>query len=150
MGWEGDRSSAWLGGRCCRMTHPFEPHIDLFEPSSNPRHSGKLNCPACGGDNLSINRTTYAHECFDNGCTARQILDVINPLDRADRAPTHQRPVNRRIVTTPPSATSIVLTSADLTINIARLESVPDDIPVSLRSPRSGTRYCFCHALRLL
>ncbi|MBW4516041.1 MAG: hypothetical protein KME11_12555 [Timaviella obliquedivisa GSE-PSE-MK23-08B] len=100
------------------MTHPLEPHLDKFERSSKP---GKFNCPACGGNNLSVNATTFAHECYDNGCTARQILDVIAPLQPNDRPMVSRQILKKATIEAP--------IPQGLCLEIPRLADIPSDIP---------------------
>lgn len=53
-------------------------HLDKLTPSKG----GKYICPACGGNDLSINKKTGAAKCWTNDCTWRSIMDLVAPLDR--------------------------------------------------------------------
>lgn len=56
-------------------------HLDKLEPSKG----GKYICPVCNGNDLSISKKTGATTCFNNGCSWKQIMDAVAPMEKPDR-----------------------------------------------------------------
>ena len=66
------------------MAFSILDHIEKLEPSDHP---GKYICPACGGNDLSINTNNGAYNCFndDSAKHRAEIRNIIAPLDRWER-----------------------------------------------------------------
>jgi len=66
------------------MAFSILDHIEKLEPSDHP---GKYICPACGGNDLSINQGNGAYNCFndDSAKHRAEIRNIIAPLDRWER-----------------------------------------------------------------
>ena len=66
------------------MAFSILDHIEKLEASDHP---GKYMCPACGGNDLSINTANGAYNCFndDSAKHRAEIRNIIAPLDRWER-----------------------------------------------------------------
>ena len=66
------------------MAFSILDHIEKLEPSDHP---GKYICPACGGNDLSINEGNGAYNCFndDSAKHRAEIRNILAPLDRWER-----------------------------------------------------------------
>jgi hypothetical protein len=66
------------------MAFSILDHIEKLEPSDHP---GKYICPACGGNDLSINTSNGAYNCFNDDSPKHraEIRNIIAPLDRWER-----------------------------------------------------------------
>jgi hypothetical protein len=61
-------------------------HLDALEPSNEP---GKYRCPACGGNDFTVNKDNGAFNCWHDTSPAHraQIRDAIAPLTRWEKPP---------------------------------------------------------------
>lgn len=68
------------------MTFSILEHLDQVEPSNEP---GKFRCPACGGNDFTINKKTGAYNCWhDTSASHRaEIRDALAPLTRWEKPP---------------------------------------------------------------
>ena len=66
------------------MAFSILDHIAKLEPSD---HHGKYICPACGGNDLSVNEGNGAYNCFndDSAKHRAEIRNILAPLDRWER-----------------------------------------------------------------
>jgi hypothetical protein len=66
------------------MAFSILDHIEKLETSDHP---GKYICPACGGNDLSINQGNGAYNCFndDSAKHRAEIRNILAPLDRWER-----------------------------------------------------------------
>jgi hypothetical protein len=66
------------------MAFSILDHIEKLETSD---HLGKYICPACGGNDLSINTNNGAYNCFndDSAKHRAEIRNILAPLDRWER-----------------------------------------------------------------
>jgi hypothetical protein len=66
------------------MAFSILDHIEKLETSDHP---GKYICPACGGNDLSINTSNGAYNCFndDSAKHRAEIRNILAPLDRWER-----------------------------------------------------------------
>lgn len=66
------------------MAFSILDHIAKLEPSE---HHGKYICPACGGNDLSINEKNGAYNCFndDSAKHRAEIRNILAPLERWER-----------------------------------------------------------------
>jgi hypothetical protein len=66
------------------MAFSILDHIEKLETSDHP---GKYICPACGGNDLSINTNNGAYNCFndDSAKHRAEIRNILAPLDRWER-----------------------------------------------------------------
>jgi hypothetical protein len=66
------------------MAFSILDHIEKLEASDHP---GKYICPACGGNDLSINESNGAYNCFndDSAKHRAEIRNILAPLDRWER-----------------------------------------------------------------
>ena len=69
-----------------RMAFSILDHLDKLEPSNEP---GKYRCPACGGNDFTVNKKTEAYNCWhDTGAAHRaEIRDALAPLTRWEKPP---------------------------------------------------------------
>jgi hypothetical protein len=63
-------------------------HIDQLEPSGK---SGKFLCPACGGNDFTINKNTGGYNCWHDPSPAHraEIRDALAPMERWEKPPRH-------------------------------------------------------------
>jgi hypothetical protein len=75
------------------MAFSILEHLSKLEPSD---HAGKYICPACGGNDFSVNEETGAYNCFNDPSAKHraEIRNAIAPLQRWERP---QRPYQRYI-----------------------------------------------------
>ena len=66
------------------MAFSILDHIEKLEASDHP---GKYICPACGGNDLSVNEGNGAYNCFndDSAKHRAEIRNILAPLDRWER-----------------------------------------------------------------
>ena len=66
------------------MTFSILDYLSKLEPSE---HAGKFICPACGGNDLSINKANGAYNCFndDSAKHRAEIRNILAPLSRWER-----------------------------------------------------------------
>jgi len=66
------------------MAFSILDHLAKLEPSE---HAGKFICPACGGNDFSINKTTGAYNCFNDDSPKHraEIRNALAPLQRWER-----------------------------------------------------------------
>jgi hypothetical protein len=66
------------------MAFSILDHLAKLEPSD---HHGKYICPACGGNDLSVNEGNGAYNCFndDSAKHRAEIRNILAPLDRWER-----------------------------------------------------------------
>jgi hypothetical protein len=66
------------------MAFSILDHLAKLEPSD---HAGKYICPACGGNDLSVNEKNGAYNCFndDSAKHRAEIRNILAPLDRWER-----------------------------------------------------------------
>jgi predicted P-loop ATPase len=55
-------------------------HLDKLTPSKG----GKYICPACDGNDLSINKKSGSLTCYTNECSWQSIMDIIAPLEKSN------------------------------------------------------------------
>lgn len=70
--------------RPCCVAFSILEHLDQLEPSNEP---GKYRCPACGGNDFTVNERTGAYNCWhDTGPAHRaEIRDALAPLTRWEK-----------------------------------------------------------------
>jgi hypothetical protein len=73
------------------MAFSILEHLGKLEPSD---HAGKYICPACDGNDFSVNEETGAYNCFNDTSAKHraEIRNAIAPLERWERP---QRPYQR-------------------------------------------------------
>ena len=66
------------------MAFSILDHLAKLEPSDHP---GKYICPACGGNDLSVNEKNGAYNCFNDDSPKHraEIRNILAPLDRWER-----------------------------------------------------------------
>jgi hypothetical protein len=66
------------------MAFSILDHLAKLEPSDHP---GKYICPACGGNDLSVNEKNGAYNCFndDSAKHRAEIRNILAPLERWER-----------------------------------------------------------------
>lgn len=66
------------------MAFSILDYITKLEPSD---HSGKYICPACNGNDLSVNEKTGAYNCFNDPSAKHraEIRNILAPLERWER-----------------------------------------------------------------
>jgi hypothetical protein len=66
------------------MAFSILDHLAKLEPSDHP---GKYICPACGGNDLSVNEKNGAYNCFNDDTPKHraEIRNILAPLDRWER-----------------------------------------------------------------
>lgn len=66
------------------MAFSILDHLDQLEPSNEP---GKYQCPACGGNDFTINKNTEAYNCWHDTSPAHraEIRDALAPLTRWEK-----------------------------------------------------------------
>ncbi|NDD82210.1 MAG: hypothetical protein EBZ53_06590, partial [Verrucomicrobia bacterium] len=59
-------------------------HLDALTPTGE---SGKYICPACNGNNLSINKSTGAYSCFSDPSAKHraEIRNILAPMQRWEK-----------------------------------------------------------------
>lgn len=72
--------------RPCCVAFSILDHLDALEPSNEP---GKYRCPACGGNDFTVNKDNGAFNCWHDTSPAHraQIRDAIAPLTRWEKPP---------------------------------------------------------------
>ena len=67
------------------MTFSILDHVDQLTVSKEDK--GKFICPACGGNDFSINKTTGAFNCFNDPSPAHrtEIRDKLAPMVRWEK-----------------------------------------------------------------
>jgi len=70
----------------CRVSFSILDHVDQLEPSKEP---GKYICPACGGNDFSINEKTGAFNCWHDPSPAHraEVRNALAPLVRWEKPP---------------------------------------------------------------
>jgi hypothetical protein len=70
----------------CRVTFSILDHLDQLEPSKEP---GKFICPACGGNDFSVNKATGGYNCWHDPSPAHraEIRDALAPMVRWEKPP---------------------------------------------------------------
>ena len=68
------------------MTFSILDHLDQLEPSNEP---GKYQCPACGGNDFTVNKNTEAYNCWHDTSPAHraEIRNALAPLTRWEKPP---------------------------------------------------------------
>jgi hypothetical protein len=68
------------------MAFSILDHLEQLEPSNEP---GKYHCPACGGNDFTINKNTEAYNCWHDTSPAHraEIRDALAPLTRWEKPP---------------------------------------------------------------
>jgi hypothetical protein len=68
------------------MAFSILDYIDQLEPSNEP---GKYQCPACGGNDFTVNKTNGAFNCWHDTSPAHraEIRDALAPLTRWEKPP---------------------------------------------------------------
>lgn len=66
------------------MAFSILDHLDKLGPSNEP---GKFRCPACGGNDFSLNKTTGAYSCWHDPSPAHraEVRDALAPLTRWEK-----------------------------------------------------------------
>jgi hypothetical protein len=66
------------------MSFSILDHLESLEPSSE---SGKFQCPACGGNDFTVNKRTGGYNCWHDPSPAHraEIRDVLAPLTRWEK-----------------------------------------------------------------
>lgn len=66
------------------MAFSILDHLDQLEPSNEP---GKFRCPACGGNDFSVNKANGAYNCWHDNSPAHraEIRDALAPLTRWEK-----------------------------------------------------------------
>ena len=66
------------------MAFSILDHLAKLEPSD---HSGKFICPACGGNDFSVNEGNGAYNCFNDQSAKHraEIRNALAPLQRWER-----------------------------------------------------------------
>jgi hypothetical protein len=66
------------------MAFSILEHLAKLEPSD---HAGKYICPACGGNDLSVNEGNGAYNCFNDDSPKHraEIRNILAPLERWER-----------------------------------------------------------------
>jgi hypothetical protein len=66
------------------MAFSILDHLEQLEPSNEP---GKYHCPACGGNDFTINKNTEAYNCWHDTSPAHraEIRDALAPLTRWEK-----------------------------------------------------------------
>lgn len=66
------------------MAFSILDHLNKLEPSEHP---GKFICPACSGNDLSINEANGAYNCFNDPSAKHraEIRNILAPLERWER-----------------------------------------------------------------
>ena len=72
--------------RPCCVAFSILDHLDALEPSNEP---GKYRCPACGGNDFTVNKDNGAFNCWHDTSPAHraEIRDAIAPLTRWEKPP---------------------------------------------------------------
>lgn len=63
-------------------------HLHKLKPT---KEKGKFECPVCNQENLSINMTTGAYQCF-NGCDNAAIREWLSPWEKSEQRVEAKRP----------------------------------------------------------
>lgn len=68
------------------MAFSILDHLETLEKSDSP---GKYICPACGGNDLTLNKKTGAYTCWHDQSSAHraEIRDILAPLTRWEKPP---------------------------------------------------------------
>jgi hypothetical protein len=68
----------------CSVAFSILDHLDQLEKSSEP---GKFLCPACGGNDFSINKNTGGYNCWHDPSPAHraEIRDALAPMQRWEK-----------------------------------------------------------------
>jgi hypothetical protein len=83
-------ATGWHNGRCppveSLVAFSILDHIDQLEPSGK---SGKFLCPACGGNDFTINKNTGGYNCWHDPSPAHraEIRDALAPMERWEKPP---------------------------------------------------------------
>jgi hypothetical protein len=66
------------------MAFSILDHLEQLEPSNEP---GKYHCPACGGNDFTVNKNTEAYNCWHDTSPAHraEIRDALAPLTRWEK-----------------------------------------------------------------
>ena len=72
--------------RPCCVAFSILDHLDALEPSNEP---GKYRCPACGGNDFTVNKENGGYNCWHDTSPAHraQIRDALAPLTRWEKPP---------------------------------------------------------------
>jgi hypothetical protein len=68
------------------MTFSILDHLDTLEPSNEP---GKFVCPACGGNDFTVNKDTGGYNCWHDTSPSHrsEIRNVLAPMIRWEKPP---------------------------------------------------------------
>jgi hypothetical protein len=68
------------------MTFSILDHLDSLEPSNEP---GKFQCPACGGNDFTVNKNTGGYNCWHDPSPAHRadIREALAPMTRWEKPP---------------------------------------------------------------
>jgi hypothetical protein len=68
------------------MAFSILDHLEQLEPSNEP---GKFVCPACGGNDFTVNKTTGGYNCWHDPSPMHraEIRDALAPLSRWEKPP---------------------------------------------------------------
>ena len=68
------------------MTFSILDHLEQLEPSNEP---GKYQCPACGGNDFTVNKNNGGYNCWHDTSPAHraEIRDALAPLTRWEKPP---------------------------------------------------------------
>jgi len=66
------------------MSFSILDHLDSLEKSNEP---GKYQCPACGGNDFTVNKNTGGYNCWHDPSPAHraEIRDTLAPLTRWEK-----------------------------------------------------------------
>ena len=104
---------------------------NFIDQLDSGKEKNKYICPACDGNNLSINMETGKYQCF-NGCECKDIREKIRPWaevmeERRQRQDTSFKLTASSPSKAKPSPKPVPLPAGEMAI--ARLIEVPSDIP---------------------
>ena len=70
----------------CRVSFSILDHLEQLEPSKEP---GKYICPACGGNDFSVNKANGGYNCWHDPSPAHraEIRDALAPMVRWEKPP---------------------------------------------------------------
>jgi hypothetical protein len=70
----------------CRVSFSILDHLEQLEPSKEP---GKYICPACGGNDFSVNKANGGYNCWHDPSPAHraEVRDALAPMVRWEKPP---------------------------------------------------------------